>query len=185
MSGTTSSLAQFQVTAGNLFAALCGLAEAVRAAATDPGVQIRLLEELANQFPAEDPTQTAAMCRRAALISLSLASSNYQPSSYQDAIEKRATIVGLLDAEAIVMADEGSAQSYLAFKALAAQVAADLTTKAGTIATVTEVTLPKAFPVLYVAFRLYGDATRADDLMARSGVVEPNFMPTSFEALSS
>jgi prophage DNA circulation protein len=185
MSGSTTSLAQFTVTAANLFTALCALAETVRAAATDPGVQIRLLIELADQFPAEDPTQTAAMCRRAALISLSLASSNYQPTSYQDAISKRSTIVGLLGAEAQACADAGSAQSYLAFKALAAQVAVDLTTKAGTLATVVEVTLPKSFPVLAVAFRLYGDATRADDLMARAMVVEPSFMPTAFEALSS
>jgi len=40
-------------------------------------------------------------------------------------------------------------------------------------------------PALAIAYRLYADATRADDLIARVDPPNPNFMPTRFEALSS
>jgi prophage DNA circulation protein len=182
MSGTANT---YVTPCANLFAGLCALAESIRAAATDPAVQIRLLTELADYYPASDPTLTAAMCRRAALISLCRASSNYQPTSYQDAISKRAAIVGLLNAEAVSCADEGSTTTYLAFKALTAQVAADLTTKAGTLATVTTISLPTTFPALAVAYRLYADASRADDLITRVDMPNPSFMPPTFEALAS
>jgi prophage DNA circulation protein len=182
MSGTTSN---YTTTAADLFSGLCAVAEAIRAAATDPAVQIRLLIELADYYPESDPTYTAAMCRRAALISLCRASSNYQPSSYQDALSMRSTIVGLLNTEAIACADAGQSTSYLAFNALATQVANDLTTKAGTLASVITINLPKSFPALSVAYRLYGDATRSDDLIARANPPNPSFMPATFEALAS
>jgi prophage DNA circulation protein len=169
----------------NLSAELVTLAESIRSAATDPAVQIRLLIELADFFPATDPTFTGASCRRAALTSLCRASSNYAPSSYQDAVQKRATIVALLDAEIIVAADSGATATYDAFRALRLQVSNDLTTKAGSLPSVTTITVPASMPALVLAYTLFADATRSDDLVARANPADPNFMPTVFEALAS
>jgi prophage DNA circulation protein len=169
----------------NLAAGLAALAEAVRAAAIDPAVQIRLLIDLADYSPVSDPTGTAAVCRRMALISLCRASAAYQPSSYQDAITLRTEMAALLDAEITAAADSGQAETYQAFRALRLQVTNDLTTKAGSLPQVVTETLAAALPALAVAYRLYGDATRADDLIARADPPNPNFMPASFEALAS
>jgi len=169
----------------NLVTGLAALAESIRAAAIDPAVQIRLLVDLADYAPASDPTGTAAVCRRMALISLCRACANYLPSSYQDAVLLRQRMADLLDAEITAAADAGQSQTYQAFRALRLQVTADLTTKAGTLPQVVTETLPASLPALAVAYRLYGDATRADDLIARADPSNPNFMPPVFEALAS
>jgi prophage DNA circulation protein len=43
----------------------------------------------------------------------------------------------------------------------------------------------RSFPSTLLAWRLYGDPERAEELVARNGVSTPLFMPTSFEALAS
>ena len=53
-----------------------------------------------------------------------------------------------------------------------------------TLAPVVPVGAPVALPSLFWAWRLYGDPTRAVELMARNGVPHPSFMPTDFEALA-
>lgn len=40
-------------------------------------------------------------------------------------------------------------------------------------------------PALAIAYRLYQDASRTVDLMARNAVPHPAFMPTTIEALQS
>jgi prophage DNA circulation protein len=43
----------------------------------------------------------------------------------------------------------------------------------------------RSFPSTALAWRLYGDPERAEELVERNGVTTPLFMPTSFEALAS
>jgi prophage DNA circulation protein len=52
------------------------------------------------------------------------------------------------------------------------------------LAPVVTVTANAVMPSLYWAWRLYGDPSRADDLVARNRVVHPSFMPAEFEALA-
>lgn len=51
-------------------------------------------------------------------------------------------------------------------------------------APVVQVGANRTLPALWWAHRLYADAGRADELVARNRVVHPLFMPTEFEALS-
>lgn len=169
----------------NLATGLATVAEAIRTASNDPAVQIRLLTALAAFSPASDPTGTAALCRRMALISLCRAVSNYVPSSFQDAMTLRSRIASLLDAEILAAADAGQSATWQAFRTLRQQVTAYLTTEGGDLPAVVQETLPAPLPALVVAYRLYADATRADDLIARVDPPDPNFMPISFEALNS
>jgi prophage DNA circulation protein len=169
----------------NLASGLAAVAEAIRTASNDPAVQIRLLTALADFSPASDPTGTAALCRRVALISLCRAVSNYVPSSFQDAMTLRSRIASLLDAEILAAADVGQSTTVQAFRTLRQQVSAYLTTEGGALPAVVRETLPGPLPALAVAYRLYADATRADDLIARVDPPNPNFMPISFEALNS
>jgi prophage DNA circulation protein len=173
------------------------LAEALRAACNDPADAIRLLSGLARFFPSIPPgsapigeamaaTQTAmaAVCRRAALTSLARAIAAYQPSSYNDAQAVLVAACVLFDAEIEVAGDAGDGQSYLALRALRGAVVNDMTTRGSALPQIVTVARPASLPALALAYQLYGDTTRTDDLIARANPIHPAFMPTSFEALA-
>jgi prophage DNA circulation protein len=172
--------------------------EAVRACANDTADQVQLLAPLAAYSPtlligtsalAVDvialQTAIGAVCRRSALISLSRACAAYQPTSSNDASTLSGNVLPLFDAEVQVAADAGDGLSYGALRDLRSAVANDLATRGATLPALTQVTTPAPMPALSLAFTLYQDATRAEDLIARSAAIHPAFLPTSFEALAS
>ncbi len=168
---------------------IAAVTEAVRSACSDPADAIRLLSELATFVPTEalDPAQvaTAALCRGTALVSLARACATCQPTSYDDAIAIRTAVAGIFDAEALAAADAGQGALYLSLRVLRNAVVVDLSTRAAALASLRTVTTPTPTPSLVLAYALYGDATRADDLTARADVPHPGFLPTSFLALSA
>lgn len=182
----------------NLSAGLFALTEAVRGACADPADAVRLLSELAGYAPAVAiaaapigaaiaaiQSATASLARRAALASLALACADYQPTSQDDALAVRADVTALLDAEIIAAADAGDGTSYAALRTLRAAVIADLTTRGAQLPRLTLVTSPVPMPSLVLSYRLYGDASRADELTARAGAPASLFLPTEFRALSA
>lgn len=183
---------------GNFAAGVSTLTEAVRAAAQSPRDQVRLLSQLAVYQPvvtsstapigaaiAEAQTATAAILRRTALASLALACADYQPYSSQDALTLRDNVVALFDAEIIVAADAGDTNSYEGLRELRTAVVTDLTDRAAQLPAQRTVTTPEPEPSLALAYRLYADASRSDDLIARVDPIHPAFMPVEFTALSS
>ena len=191
---TTATLAA----ASALAAGLQAIAEAVRTGCGDPADAIGLLLQMAEYQPstltgsdaigvamATVETAVSAACRRAALTSLARASAEYQPSSYQDAVRVRTLVAGAIETEMLIAGDVPDYASYSTLRALRAAVIADLTARSGDLAQITTVTTAEPMPALALAYRLYGDATRYDDLVARADPVSPLFMPLSFEALSS
>ena len=187
------------ITTDNGFAsAVQALTEALRAACNDPADAVRLLASLAAYDPAA-PSATAPISvgiatvdscmvqlfRRAALTSLARACADYQPSSFDDAQVVCAMVAAVYDAEMLVAADALEDASYQALRTLRAAVLNDLITRGADLARLATITSPVPRPSLAVAYRLYRDATRSDDLIARADPVHPAFMPTSFQALSS
>lgn len=163
-----------------------------------PADQLRLLASLAGFNPiitastapigaAIEGLQVsfAALVRRTACAALATAAAAYQPSSYDDAMAQLDTVTTLLDDETLSAADAGDTASFLALRTLRTAVADDLITRGAQLASLMTVTTPLPMPSLTLAYRLYGDATRSDDLIARANPVHPLFMPTSFKALSS
>ncbi len=163
-----------------------------------PADQLRLLSVLAGYAPAVTSntapigaaittieTRFAALVRRTACAALATAVAGYQPTSYDDAMTQLQGVTALLDAESISAADAGDTDSYLALRALRAAVSDDLLTRGAQLPTLMTVTTPVPMPSLTLAYELYGDATRSDDLIARADPIAPLFMPTSFQALSS
>lgn len=128
---------------------------------------------------------TAALIQRTALISLAGATSAYQPTSYQDAIAMVDLVAPLFDAAALAAADVGDTASYLALNALRAAVVADLLARGAQLPQLITVTTPLPLPSLTLAYELYADATRSDDLIQRADPIAPLFMPTNFQALAS
>lgn len=179
-------------------AAVQATTEALRLACNDPADAVRLLSALAAYDPASTastaPIGTAIQAytvalgqlfRRAALTSLARACADYLPSSYDDALAVRLAVASVFDAEILNAADAEQDDSYQALRALKAAVVDDLITRGSDLARLTTITSARPQPSLVLAYRLYRDATRSDDLIARANPVHPGFMPISFQALSS
>lgn len=149
------------------------LAQALTASVTDPADQVRLLLEMTGSVP-NNPFGHAL--RRMALTQASVACAAYQPTSYDDALALRELVCGALDAEINAAGDAGDDEVYAAFRALRIAVALDLRTRGDQLPRLRTVTVP-VLPPEVLAYRLYGDATRANDLVARSDPSNPLFMP--------
>lgn len=171
---------------------------ALLAAAQDPVDQVRLMVAMQNFNPAPPSWSApigaarmvvelgiAALCRRAALIGLANACEAYQPTSSNDAQALMAQVTPLFDAEITVAADAGQDATYLAMRTLRAAVVKDMIIRGARLPALRTVTTGAPMPALTLAYQLYEDATRSDDLIQRADPVHPAFMPTSFQALSS
>ncbi len=193
MSGSTTSATL--AAAAALAAGVQAVAEAVRLGCADPAHAIVLLSQLASYQPASltgadaigqaqavVEANVAATCRRAALTSLARASADYQPTSYQDAVQLRSRISDLIQAEMLIAGAVPDYPMYVALRALRAAVIDDLTARSGSLARLQTVSSAVPLPALTLAYRLYGDATRYDDLVARADPVSPLFMPLQFQA---
>jgi prophage DNA circulation protein len=184
--------------AANCVSTIAAVVETARSTMSNPGDQVRTLLNLATFSYTDsyggagigDDAATvrdafAATCRRCVLASLALAAANYQPLSYQDAVELRCEIAAALDVEITAAGDAGDDNSYTALKTLRAAVIQDLTTRAASLPLVITVTLQSNMPSLVVAYRVYRDASRSDEIAAETNVIHPAFMPTSMQILAS
>jgi prophage DNA circulation protein len=185
-------------TATAVVSAIAGLIEAARAMMTNPADQIRILLSLAT-FTFTDSAGGAGIsgdaatvrdafavtCRRCVLASLALASANYQPLSYNDAAATRDLVAAALDVEITAAGDMGDDASYSALKALRAAVIEDLTTRGAALPLVITLTLPTNLPTLVVAYRVYRDSSRSDEIAGETGVIHPAFLPTTIQVLAT
>jgi prophage DNA circulation protein len=183
--------------ASEVVAAAQAVTEALRAATPDPKDGVRMLANLAT-FASADPTTTDAVgiaigvmrdslgdaLRRAALTSLARATAAYQPSSYDDAISLRDSVAVLFDDEILNAGDKGDDASYRALRELRSAIVADLTSRGGDLAKMVQVVTAATIPSLALAYQLYGDTTRVDELVGFADPPHPAFMPVSFRALS-
>jgi hypothetical protein len=173
------------------------LTDALAAATMDPADAIRLLLPLCTFTPnpvfgggplAYIITQwqyyLANNMRAAALSSLAVACSSYQPISYQDAVSLRQMVCAQIDAEATLAADQGNDAMYDALLALKYAVAIDLLNKGANLPMLVEVTTTVSMPSLAEAWTLYQDTSREPALVASADAPHPLFMPLSFPALS-
>jgi prophage DNA circulation protein len=127
---------------------------------------------------------TAALVRRAALTALVRAEAVYQPTSFNDAAAVRQSITAVLDAEISIASNDGDTASFAALRAMRAAVVLDLVTRGALLPRLVTVTRNVALPSLTLAWQLYGDASRSDDLIARVDPPHPGFFPVVFDALS-
>jgi prophage DNA circulation protein len=182
----------------NTASAAASAASAVAAACSDPADQIRLLAALAVYQP-PIPIYTDAlgllivaaaeaaadMCRAQALVALGLATASYQPSSYNDAVTTRALVCGLLNDGALAAANVNDDHSYTGLHNLSTAVAADLSARGANLPPLVQFDFGTPLPSLVLAWRLYQDPTRADELANGAGAVNPGFVSSPFVALSA
>lgn len=183
----TSNLTYATDIAANITAMVQALADAC----ADPADAIRLLEGLigfSTDWPAAATgigSAFSAMMRRAACVSLGLASSEYQPSSADDAAAKISEFGGIVANEAEIAANNGEDQSFNALRALRAGIVEDLRTRGATLPQIKVFKPGASFAMLQLAQRFYRDPTRGDQLVVQVKPIHPLFMPPVYSALAA
>ncbi len=195
----TSALTVAASDVSGLAAALQAAVSAFAAAAASPADALRLLGTLIAWAAPVTTTSTAGigywqaqaqdgtlnLIRRSACLEMANAVASYIPPSYADAAATRTTVVGYLDAEITVAGDAGDDRSYEALRTVRAAVSADLSARGASLSPMVTVTRRAALPSLVLAYQLYQDATRADELVAEADPKNPLFMPLTFLAEAS
>ena len=80
--------------------------------------------------------------------------------------------------------DNHLSAQYQALLALGAAISRDMQARAAPLPRLTTYSFPRGTSSIVLAYRLYGDAGRADELRAENGINHPAFMPASGTALS-
>lgn len=172
---------------------ILGLVAGVRGLAIAPGAAIDALSKLfsygddeakARPIPRTTPSRIAQannavainrLVKRAAVIEAVVASSRVEFESHDQAIKIRNALGDQLD----TLAEDAADPVYRTLAGLRAAMVADIGARGADLARIDHATLPQTMPALVVAHRLYGDATRADEIVTRNrGIVRhPGFVP--------
>lgn len=129
----------------------------------------------------------ARIARSSAVVEASIAASAIPLDSYNAASALRGRIVELFDGELSALGDSGEDDALEALLRLRARVLDDLRARGGALAAVRAITLASTVPAVVLAYRLYGDADRDAEIVARNGIRHPGFIPAAvpLEVLSA
>lgn len=173
------------------------LTSALSAAISNPGDAVRLFGALASYTPDTSigvgqtgsgqtiaQNATGALLRRAAIGALARAAAQYAPRSYDDATAVRNAVTTYLDAEILIAGDAGDDASYGALRALRQVLVSVLIAAGAGLPRLQQFTFNASLPALAMAERIYGDASRSDQLIEQAQPIHPAFMPSQFQALA-
>jgi prophage DNA circulation protein len=180
------------------------LTEALRTACANPGDAVRILSGLTSTFGVTlpslisltDPNGQAAyllgaratfLLRLSAAASMVKATADYIPSSQADAASLAAACSTILDALYVCAADLFDDATAAAIENARIAMVTDLTARGADQAQIEIIRFQQNFPASVLAYRLYQDATRANELLGRqgAGAIHPGFMPLQIEAAIS
>lgn len=106
-------------------------------------------------------------------------------ASANDALAAQGRMVDLIETQTLRASENGQDELVQSLQRLSAQVTLDLRQRAAQLPQVVAYSFPAPLPALVLAWRLYQDAGRADELIARNHAVHPGFLPAQGEALAS
>ena len=101
--------------------------------------------------------------------------------SYDEMLEARERIVGRLEEEMLDVEDD---QVFMALREAATAVSKDLSSRAEEQARLYDYDAGAVLPSCVTAMELYGDATRAQEIVVRNGVTNPLFCPNVLKVLN-
>lgn len=113
------------------------------------------------------------------------AASQYQPESYDDAVDILTRVCDVVDGAALSAADTGNDEVYQSLMTLRESIVTLLQQTGANLSRVEIVNFNRSLPALNLANRLYQDASRGDALVKMAVPVHPAFMPLRFKALNS
>ncbi|MDP2375306.1 DNA circularization protein [Reyranella sp.] len=187
----SSSLALAGVPA-DLAGRALALVRQVRLVATTPAAALQALRPLlafgstlataAGVTPArvrQQANQTAflAMVRAGAAAETVAAVAGLTFDSYDAAAATRDDLAEVIDGLALAAADAGADAAWAQLVSLRQGLVADVTARGGSLARLYAYTPPAVAPALVIAHRLYGDAARDAELVARNAIAHPGFVP--------
>ena len=121
--------------------------------------------------PASMPALVAPQDAAATLLSAPTEVIGYDTA--QAAAAMRDTLTDAIDTVCLTADDA----TYPQWRDLRAAVVADLSTRAATLPALVTFVPVRTLPALVIAYRLYGDATRAEGIVARNDLEYPGFVP--------
>jgi len=135
-----------------------------------------------NALPRTTPARIAQAANRDALNALirvtaiaeaARTASTIDYISYDAAVALMTRLLAAIDAEMLVADDS----VYATLVDLRAAVVKDINTRGANLARIIKYTPVTTEPALVIAQRLYGDATRAEEIIARNNIRHPLFVP--------
>lgn len=188
LTGVSNSLASLIRTPVNLASGLSGLIKSLPSIANNPLTALASLRSLfgftstGNSFTTTTPSRTQTtsnqtatinLVRQSAIIEAAKVATTLTPASFDEAIALRDEIAGQLETQSATTDDA----LYSALTDLRVAVIQDLNTRAADLERVINYFNPATMPALVVAYQLYGNMSRLDDLIARNHVRHPGFVP--------
>lgn len=194
--GVTAPIAAEIRSPGNMAAAIIGAVQGLAAIVTEPLRAVSLYKRLfaaGDDSPAVPATTTirrqqaassAALHRlvqQTAVISAARSSSEADYQTSNDALATAATLEDALDTqmEAVdpVSGTPVDDAVYQSLADLRVAVVQDLRTRGARLPDLITYSSPATLPALVIAHRLYGDAGRAGEIIARNNLRHPGFVP--------
>lgn len=165
---------------------LTALAEAVRL--SSPTEAVRLLVQLSTFSPIvrSDAEKVNLLAIRTSVISsLGFALSEIEPVSSNEAAAMLDVAIPIFDQLILDLSDANVLGVASEVRTLKANVVAFFENLVVTKPEIINVTYNVSLPASVIAYKLYRDATRADELVANNPVTNPLFMPQTVQALSN
>jgi hypothetical protein len=132
-------------------------------------------------FPATSVKNTSA---RLALVQIGNILASVEYTSRQQVDDYIDRINDAFDTAETVAADSMDNAVYRALVSLHAAIAFDLNTRSLPLPRMVDFTAPSVEPMLWIANRLYGDASREEELRAENNPVHPAFVKPKIRCLS-
>lgn len=126
-----------------------------------------------------------SLVRQLALVEVAYAVPGLDIASAQEAADIRNGVINAFEAEQVVVANAGQDELYAALVELQNVLIRDITTRMLQLPALTTYTLPQSLNSLALAWRLYQDAQRGDELVDRTAAINPAFLPRTGRVLSS
>jgi len=160
----TQSVAGLPMSLLNAYATLFNYGKSTATAASATPSRVRL---------AQNSEALAALVRRTAIAEAARTSSTVTFTSYDEAVHVQNILIEAIDTESLTAPDS----VYSTLMDLRAAVVMDLSTRGADLSRIIKYTPACTEPALIIAHRLYGDATRADEIIARNKIKNPLFVP--------
>lgn len=133
---------------------------------------------------AENQVAMTALVRRAAMVDAAETASLITFDSFEAAVAARDELASVLDAESVGELSDGSVievadEVHQAMVDLRAALIKDITARSIDAPRLTTTMLPSTMPAVVAAYEIWGDATRADELVTRNAgmIPHPGFVP--------
>lgn len=175
MAGQVARLVgQIRGLAGNPLAALPGLRALMGFGGT---LQAILGVTPARERQRRNQAALVALVRHTAAAEAVIAVSQAEFASYDQATRIRDELAREIDALALIAADAGDDAGFTALQDVRVALIGDVRERVGSLARIFTLSPGRTEPALVIAHRVYGDAGRDLDIVARNRIAHPGFVP--------